>query len=184
LRNDHKVAASRPVPSFVKQYIEETQRWINPETQNGLYSMGVALGLKTLWQQHPTHLKQDHVKKRAKRGEEIEIDDVTEAELQYRLKMQILSVAEQHYENLMLESFEHTLKNLGCSVDTLVFDGLHVYVPADQSVHEIRRAMIENCIRDTRNNPDVSDGYDPRKPYFDLSPFDQGAFFDVIEKPF
>ena len=49
----------------------------------------------------------------------------------------------------------------------------------------IRHAMIENCIRDTQNNPTV-DGYDPQKPYFDLSPIEGiegAAFFDVIEKP-
>jgi hypothetical protein len=173
----------RPVPDFVDQYVTETKRWINPETENGLYSVGVALGLKQLWQQHPTHLKQDQLKKWKKKGIVKEIDEVEPHHVQYRLKMQILSGAEQHYENLMLKSFERTLESLRCSVDTLVFDGLHVYVPAGQSVHEIRHAMIDNCIQDTRNNPDV-EGYDPQKPYFDLSPFDQGAFFDVIEKPF
>ena len=174
-------AANRPVPSFVERYVEETRQWLNPENPNGLYSIGVALGLETLWQQHPTHLKQDHVKKRAKRGEVIEIEDVTEADVQYRLKMQILSGAEQHYENRMLESFERTLEEMGCFVDTLVFDGLHVYVPWGMSEYQVRRTMIENCIRDTRNNPDVDD---PQKPYFDLSPIEGAAFFDVIEKPF
>ena len=117
------------------------------------------------------------------RPEFSEIEDVTEADVQYRLKMQILSGAGQHYENCMLESFERTLEDLGCFVDTLAYDGLHVYVPWGMSEYQVRRTMIENCIRDTRNNPDV-EGYDPQKPYFDLSPIEGAAFFDVIEKRF
>lgn len=150
---------------------------------NGLYSIGLALGLKTLWQQHPTHLKRDHVKKRAKRGEVIEIEDVTGADVQYRLKMHILSGAGQHYENRMLESFERTLEDLGCSVDALVYDGLHVYVPWGMSEYQVRRKMIENCIRDTRNNPTV-EGYNVQEPYFDLSPLDQGVFSTSLKNPF
>ena len=173
----------RPVPDFVRQYIAETQRWIDPKTRNGLYSVGVTLGLQQLWQQHPTHLRRDHVKKMAKRGIVIDADDVTMDQVQYRLKMQVLSGAGQHYENLMLASFERTLEGLGCFVDTLVYDGLHVHLTPDKSVYAVRHAMIENCIRDTQNNPTV-DGYDPQKPYFDLSPIEGAAFFDVIEKPF
>ena len=173
----------RPVPDFVRQYIAETQRWIDPKTESGLYSVGVALGLQQLWQQHPTHLRRDHVKKMAKRGIVIDADDVTMDQVQYRLKMQVLSGAGQHYENLMLASFERTLEGLGCFVDTLVYDGLHVHLTPDKSVYAVRHAMIENCIRDTQNNPTV-DGYDPQKPYFDLSPIEGAAFFYVIEKPF
>ena len=36
----------RPVPDFVRQYIAVTQRWIDPKTENGLYSVGVTLGLQ------------------------------------------------------------------------------------------------------------------------------------------
>ena len=126
--------------------------------------------------QHPTHLRRDHVKKMAKRGIVIDADDVTMDQVQYRLKMQILSGAGQHYENRMLESFERTLEDLGCSVDTLVYDGLHVYVPWGMSEYQVRRTMIENCIRDTRNNPNV-EGYNSQKPYFDLSPIEGAAFF-------
>ena len=106
-----------------------------------------------------------------------------EAGGEYRLKCKVLSGAEQHYENLMLASFERTLEGLGCFVDTLVYDGLHVHLTPDKSVYAVRHAMIENCIRDTQNNPTV-DGYDPQKPYFDLSPIEGAAFFYVIEKPF